>query len=210
MVNPLLILCMRRLGTNPQRAESLALTWQHTIHHIKTKYGISTTSYQNTDNELLYGLGQGSTLGPFSWLLCFILIVNSIKNTTPRLHHRSVDNSIELHHLGDSFVDDTALGCSGLSPNDPLLSFSEQEALRHSSAVSNLATLSQEWEKLLFSTGGGINLTKSFWFLMSWTWKDGIATLLDYEREPTEIPCIEPTSTYWTLGAYISPSGSTT
>ncbi len=120
-------------------------------------------------------------------------------------------------------MDDTALGCTGLSPDELLLSFSEQEAMRRSSAVSNLAILSQEWEKLLFSTGGGINLTKSFWFLMSWTWKDGIATLTEsknspcslrltagYEREPTEIPRIEPMNTYWTLGAYISPSGSTT
>jgi hypothetical protein len=36
MVNPILILCLRKLGTNPKVAASLAKSWQHTIHRIKT------------------------------------------------------------------------------------------------------------------------------------------------------------------------------
>ncbi len=57
---------------------------------------------------------------------------------------------------------------------------------------------------------------------MSWTWKDGIATLTPnknapgdlsltagYDKDPVEVPCIEPTSTHRTLGAYISPSSTT-
>ncbi len=126
MVNPILILYLWRLGTNAQIAESLALTWENTVHRIKTKYGVSTECYTNTDNDLLYGPGQGSTWGPFLWLLYFILIATSIKSTTPRLHHRSVnDTFINLHHLGDSFVDDTALGCIGTSNTDSTLTFTD-------------------------------------------------------------------------------------
>jgi hypothetical protein len=91
------------------------------------------------------------------------------------------------------------------------------------SAISNLTILSQQWERLLFSTGGGINLLKSFWFLMSWTWKDSIATLTPIQTSPgdlhltasldpnpVQVPRIEATSTYRTLGAHISPSGTST
>ena len=55
---------------------------------------------------------------------------------------------------------------------------------------------------------------------MSWTWKNGIATLTPilaspgelnltagYDTEPVQVPRIEATSTYRTLGARISPSG---
>jgi hypothetical protein len=170
MVNPLLILCLRKLGAHPKAVESLAATWQHTVHYIKTKYGISSQSYRNTHDSLLFGPGQGSTLGPFLWLLCFILIVNSIDPATPRLSHTSVDGYIHIDHFGDSFVDDTALGCTGFTTEENC-SFQALEEKRRLSAISNLATLSQQWERLLFSTGGGINLLKSFWFLMSWTWK---------------------------------------
>jgi hypothetical protein len=137
------------------------MSWQYTIHQIKNKYGITTKSYQNTEKELLFGPGQGSTLGPFLWLLCFILIINSIKATTPRLSNKSVDGSITLSHLGDSFIDDKALGCTGVESTEAS-TFQEQEASKEISAVSNLISLSQEWERLFFSTGGGINLKKSF------------------------------------------------
>jgi len=48
------------------------------------------------------------------WLLSFILIVQSLQPSTPRLHHTSVNNSIKISFLGESFVDDTSLGCTRL------------------------------------------------------------------------------------------------
>ena len=65
--------------------------------------------------------------------------------------------------------------------------FQASEDKKHHSAISNLAILSQQWERLLFSTGGGINLLKSFWFLMSWTWKNGIATLTPIKASPGDL-----------------------
>jgi hypothetical protein len=134
MVNPLLILCLRKLGANSKAVQSLAETWNHTIHYIKTKYGISSTSYKNSADSLLFGPGQGSTLGPFLWLLCFILIVNSINPGTPRLSHTSVDGLFNIDHFGDSFVDDTALGCTATNIEGNV-SFSDMERKRRQSAI---------------------------------------------------------------------------
>ncbi len=94
---------------------SVAQKSQNTTHHIKKKY-LSTSSYQNMGDSLLYRPGQGSTLGPFLLFQCFILIVVSFKPTYTPIDSqvsRWLDN---FTHLGDSFVDNTGLGCMADTP----------------------------------------------------------------------------------------------
>jgi hypothetical protein len=90
------------------------------------------------------------------------------------------------------------------------------------SATKNLQHLNQKWERLLFSTGGAINLQKSFWILMSWYWDKGKSILLTPQissdtltltegynvEEDITVPRLSPYNNYRTLGVYISPSGS--
>jgi hypothetical protein len=45
------------------------------------------------------------------------------------------------------------------------------------SLMSQFTNTSQHWERLLYSTGGAINLQKSFWYLLSWTWDCGVPKL---------------------------------
>jgi hypothetical protein len=163
-------------------------------------------------------------LGPFLWLLCFILIVQSLQPSTPRLHHTSVNNSIKISHLGESFVDDTSLGCTHSTPEDPIRTLGEGNASQELTiTVRQLQQLAQEWERLLFSTGGALNLNKSFWFAMTWKWKAGKATLETISQwpenlymtsgsEPAAVPVlrVDSTSTYRTLGVFLTPSGDTT
>jgi hypothetical protein len=64
-------------------------------------------------------------------------------------------------------------------------------------------------------------MQKSFWYLMAWVWKEGILTLATLSKAPgimsltsgsstftTNVPCIEPSESFRTLGLYISSSGS--
>jgi hypothetical protein len=90
----------------------------------------------------------------------------------------------------------------------------------YSPLVSNLQRLAQEWEQLLFSTGGALNLDKCFWFLLAWRWHQGRAKLHTTKTSKhdlhmtselgivaTERKQIEPSSSYRTLGVHITPSG---
>jgi len=74
IINPLVLLFLRILGLSPKAAHSLATTWEKTYHRIKTLYGLSEQTDANCHEFLLYRPGQGSTIGPFLWLLCFLLI----------------------------------------------------------------------------------------------------------------------------------------
>ena len=208
IINPLVLIFLRILGLSPSIVSSLANTWEQTYHRVRTMYGISAEVYQNTPETPLYGPGQGSTIGPFLWLLCFILIFLSLGREVPGIQLQAVHSAPPITFVGEAFVDDAGLGTNA-DHNSPQV------------LASHLQTLAQRWEKLLYSTGGALNLSKCFWFLLSWRWVHGKPVLqtsstapatlqMTSEGDPTPviIPRIEPTSTFRTLGVHISPSGS--
>jgi hypothetical protein len=88
--------------------------------------------------------------------------------------------------------------------------------------VHRLETLAQHWEKLLYSTGGAINYLKSAWFVIAWKWVNGHAKLVPIKeiesklhltegnnQHTSQVPQLDSTASFKTLGAFISPSGST-
>ena len=123
IVNPLVLLFLRKLGVPDNTAKSLSATWDDTAHHIKTMYGVSEANYKNSLAYFLFGPGQGSTIGPLLWLLCFLLIVSSLSKQTPRMSICSVDGKTSVRMHGDAFVDDAGLGYTVTSPRsaDPEL-----------------------------------------------------------------------------------------
>jgi hypothetical protein len=138
--------------------------------------------------------------------LCFILIFMSLGNQVPRITIRSVHNPTAISFVGEAFVDDTGLGTN--------------EGDSHSQLVTNLQNLAQRWEKLLYSTGGALNLSKCFWFLLSWRWLNGrpvihtsttapgtLQMTSEGHQELHIIPRIEATDSFRMLGVHISPSG---
>ena len=169
IINPLVIIFLRVLGVSATAVASLAATWEQTFHRIKTLYGISSHGYGNHPDYILFGPGQGSTIGPFLWLLCFLLISSALSPVAPKITIQPVNGSPPIQFVGEAFVDDAGLGTNSTSGTPP--------APVEQKIITNLQSLAQEWERLLFSTGGALNLQKCFWFLMSWRWIQGRAKL---------------------------------
>jgi hypothetical protein len=214
ITNPLVLLYLCKKGAPLQTILSLAETWEHTIHRIKTPYGISEQYYRNTLGYFLFRLSQGSTIGPVLWLICFTLICTSLSSTSPSIVLTSVNKAHTSRSKGCAFVDNSGLGCSqnSVCPSQP------------TDIVQDLHALAQEWEQLLYSTGGALNLQKCFWFLISWRWKNGQAVCHTTKSYPKELSMtsgsntsetetikrIEPTESYRTLGVWISPKDTIT
>jgi hypothetical protein len=212
IVTPLVLLFLRKYGVPKTTLASLSKTWEGTSHKIKTLYGISEEEYTNSLEYFLFRPGQGSTIGPTLWPICFILITLSLSPTAPKMTFTSTDNKTTSNSIGDAFVDDTGLGCTINSTHSkPEETLSQQ-----------LNLLGQEWERLLFSTRGVLNLSKCFWFLITWKWVGSTAKLATIAQSPAslhmtaginpstrEIHLIESTESFRTLGVIISPSCST-
>lgn len=123
--------------------------------------------------------------------------------------------------VGDAFVDDTKVGCTSTYKFDAGLSLQQNTQRTEAEVIEKLGKLSQKWKRLLYATGGALCLAKSFWCLLSWRWnKSGTArpstialapgTLLltsGNDPNPVEIPRIESTYSFRTLGIRISPAG---
>jgi len=65
-----------------------------------------------------------------------------------------------------SFIDKNSLLVISNYILDPTLSVAENMLKEVEQLIVKLTTLSQHWERLLFSTGGAINLQKSHWCLV--------------------------------------------
>mmetsp|Transcript_7234 Transcript_7234/g.10506 ORF Transcript_7234/g.10506 Transcript_7234/m.10506 type:complete len:281 (-) Transcript_7234:3541-4383(-) len=214
---------LRRLGMPAKAIESLAETWANMVHVIRTAYGRTTSSYRSTKAIPLYGAGQGSTNGPFFWLLMFLVMIDAMDPMLRTLLFISACSALKASRPGDAFVDDSHVGVTSSYEDDMDLSLEDNIRLHELRVEEELTKLAQHYERLLWSTGGALNILKCSWVLISWVWKNGRAKLATKTQAPATlrltsgdsptmqtVPRLDPTETYRTLGVFINGSGSTT
>jgi hypothetical protein len=108
------------------------------------------------------------------WGILFCLIEKNLPPGTLDAFFKAVNSALEVHSKGDAFVDDAQLTATlallfgHSTPTTP----QEVESL-----LRSLQAMAQSWERLSFTTGGALNLQKSFWTLITWNWKNGTATM---------------------------------
>jgi hypothetical protein len=151
---------MIKLGLSKSVAACIGGLWENVVHLIKTIYGISSVTYGNTTDKPLYGPGQGSTCGPIFWLLCYWVIVTSLDPTVTAGKFISACREIIVEITGVSFIDDSSLNVTSEYIYDQTLTDEANRWLETEHLVSQLTTLGQHWERLLFSTGGELIFKK--------------------------------------------------
>jgi hypothetical protein len=156
------LVCAQRLGMKPVNAGLHARTLQQAKYRLKTLLGLSETSYSNTKENPLYGLGQGSTAAAFAWAVISAVILQLMK-LLRGIQFSNPTGKINEQRVMDAFVDDST------SRNNRF-----KESLHNRSRnyirqiVSDLSHTAQTWEKLLYSTGGALELSKCFYYLVHW------------------------------------------
>ena len=138
------------------------------VHSIKTKHG-TLKPYSGTNEHPLEGTGQGSGASPAIWLIYSISLLNAFREFTPGIHVSSPYETLLVVILAIFYVDD---GMPGV--NDA----QEQEASPLPVLLKQAEDATQAWEKLLFASGGALELTKCFAYIVYWDLSEGCHRLI--------------------------------
>lgn len=172
-------------------------------------HGISEENYAGTPFEPLFGTGQGSGASPAIWLTLVVILMDTLDQVIPeRMTFHSPASEMVHSCLIDAFVDDTSVG------------FTDPGFLSLKTMVSKLSNIAQTWQKLLFYSGGALNLKKCSWYIMHWDWKNGrphmqritegdptLSMTTQGENNSQTIKRFELNTASRILGVYLSPNG---
>jgi hypothetical protein len=209
IVHSVASLCMQRIGCPKPAVHSMFQTLQHLRHHVRTRYGDSTTSYDAAASDIpIQGLGQGNGAGPTIWALISTPVLNLLRTHGYGIKIISCISGDLLHFVGYCFVDDTDLvEFPGAFTTAAQVAVSIQEAV-------------DAWEAGIRATGGAIVPDKSHWYLIAYKWEAGSWRYTRTTENPFELNVkdefgtrrplkrLTPMDAERTLGARIAPNGS--
>ena len=210
IIVPLAMLAARRCGMSEEAIKIHAGTLENMKYSVKTQFGTSKGMYSGTQDEPLFGTGQGSGASPAAWLSLVVILMNTMDKLIPeRVVFQSPDSTVRHTRLIDAFVDDTSI------------SFTDDQDRHIDDMVSKLTHIASSWNKLLHFSGGSLNLQKCAYHITMWEWhkgrprlrhpkqEDPVVKLQSNITEKTEVINYQQyDKASRLLGVYISPDGN--
>ena len=184
--------------------------------HIKTALGVSEDYYTDTPTTPLHGSGQGSGSASTLWLFISSIIMTIYQDLATGMKMTNAEITEKLHEWIDGYVDDTSIFTS----------------IEEISEVPNAVTIAEQlqkdasiWEKLLSATGGKLELTKCFYYILQWKFdEEGVPSHTSKQEleengvkiaiqeigkdQPTEIKHLDCDEAHRTLGIYKTITGN--
>ena len=175
IIKPLSMTACMAVGL-PGNAATMHNNTHHRMEHrIKTRHGL-LRPYSGTDVNPHEGTGQGSGASPAIWLIYMVTLLNAFARYSSGMTVSSpFQKDLTVFILAVFFVDD---GMPGV--NDA----SDTNARSLADLLTSAQNVSQSWERLLYVSGGALELTKCFTYVMYWDLSNGSHRLL----LPDEIP----------------------
>ena len=173
MIRTLAMLGCTAVGLPKNAAISHNLTHALMNHGIKTRHGCFQP-YTGIVDSKLEGTGQGSGASPAIWLLYCDSLLQAFQKFTKGIVIVCPFDKQTRTIPAIFYVDDGTPGVNDMLSDTPM---SLEELLSEGQKVA------QSWERLLCASGGALELSKCFVYLMYWDLSDGYHRLI----EPTEI-----------------------
>jgi hypothetical protein len=112
---------------------------------VKTQAGISDQSYCSSDENPLYGEGQGTRWATAAWVIISTLIIGLMPQKADGIQFQDPQRTLIVKRIMDGFVDDTTIWQNLANNLDALSQGSTGEI------ATRLKTAAQWWEQLLLS-----------------------------------------------------------
>ena len=176
MIPSLVTLSLRAHGVPDEIAKLIGTTLVKMRYRIKTKLGISKRYYRHTKENPIYGTGQGSAGSMAFWLLISALLFGIMRRIAHGLTFADPQKLLSIKRTMEGFVDDTDVAVNDAASDEPYTS---------AQLIQTLQTDAQHWERLLFISGGKLELTKCFFYIMIWKFCDnGLPSLTPKTQLP--------------------------
>lgn len=176
--------------------------------YLKTGFGMAKHSYGGTSRDPYMGLTQGSGASPAAWTAISTVMLVAYKSKGFGAFFKSGWSGILLGLAALLYVDDT-----------DLLHMSRSTGITDTAFVERAQEATTYWAKLLQATGGSFKPTKCYWYLLSYRFKDGVAslrTLTELAQHQMSIPQLDgpeikiqlkgPTTASEVLGIWSCPA----
>ena len=207
MIASISAIISRRAGMSRQAARTLLVLLLRMRYHVRTAYGVASQAFSNAIKWLL-GVMQGGGHSGSLWALTSSVMFDQME-ATPGATFYSPNPKRGTRRIGEAFVDDTALWLLKMG-------------LLLAVVIDMMSSSAQRWERLLFATGGALNLLKCFWYGIAWYYThtgepkmhkikdtDPIIQLTSgSDPVPQTITRIEVTKGKCTLGVRLAPDGN--
>ena len=145
-------------------------------YSIKSLFGESEDYIQSAPGAILYGTGQGSGASPAIWLTLSTVLLDTLWDLVPRsMTYLSPDMTLKVERYSDAFVDNTQNGLTDAHLNN---------AWPLPKLINNLQFMAQTWERILFSSGGAMELSKCSYYILYWKWGNGLPQLTPWAEFP--------------------------
>ncbi len=207
-------LCAQKHGMSARFCELFLSTLDQVKYHVKTSLGVSEASYKTMEGQTVHGPGQGGRGSPSIWVTISCLIMECLQEKSNGFTAADTDGKEASQTFSSGFVDDVTLWIGNmlrtLEGNDSA-----------STILEETQTAAQWWESLLTATGGKLELSKCFFYLMYWVFnEEGESRLLEPEELPHPIEIVDSVTNetirietrscskaHKTLGVMESPNG---
>ena len=157
MIPNLISLCSRTYEVPDNVCKLQAKTLQTMKYKVQTALGISAEHYQHSENEPIYGSGQGAGHSTTNWLFHSTPMMKTIEKhckgctiSTP-----NKDTTYTKHILG--FIDDKTQYANDWNNNNI------------QTITNNIQHAAQSWEGLLHTSGGKLEISKCCMIVLDWT-----------------------------------------
>ena len=174
---PLASVHLQALGLHRTIGIFLARLMFQAKRYVKTAQGVSRQNIRTTKNNILHGIGQGNGGGPAMWISHLTVMFAAISSVCMGFAFSCVEGIKSLCTVGTGYVDDVTLG----------LSVALEHPQTEKTVYKHIKRMGQLWEKLLFITGGRLELSKCFWVPITWKWNGGIPRLVKKSRFDKEM-----------------------
>jgi Reverse transcriptase (RNA-dependent DNA polymerase) len=147
-------------GVSSKAASMQAQTLQEMCFRLRTAIGDSQSFYKHSDTTPIHGTGQGSCASPAIWLLTSSLLMDCLAQIAGGMTLKDVFGSLTIQQWIDGFVDDTSLFANLLR----IICDSNDIRLITEQLQKDMIA----WKELLEASGGKLELTKCFYYILTW------------------------------------------